>query len=538
MEEIVRKNILDLLCTDELSILLIDVFDDKIVKYEYANGVFNEVNKKDLTTYLEQIKEEISQDKVKDYMNLISIPKLEQEKTNGNNVLSLEYEKINGDVFCDSVTLVETKDKKIILMLREKRPEKIEQMGVIDEAKYNVLVETLSDVILKIQNIFSIDKNNLRNINNVEEYINSIFSGLISNYPELKHEFNKTVANVTGRKEDTLLIVDDSKMTRTMLSKVFDKEYKIVSVENGKEAISYLEENSKKGFDSTSDHIVGIFLDLVMPVLDGFGVLDYLSNKSYLNRIPVIIISGDYEKETKTKVYNYNIADMLEKPFDFEIVKHRVKNFVNLYKSSNSLYDLVSDQNNDLKELINPFVESYLLDYDQNIKNISKYFEIIANDLKENQSDLGLDAFKISKMVEAIKYYDLGFYSLPRSIVSKKEKHTDEEIEMIKKYPIFGSKMLEYVLSSYGDKSLSIYANNITTNYHENYDGSGYPMGLKGDEIPLEAQIASICISYNSLKKKKGALAKEEILSKKGTKFNPIIVDSFSNVYDELEEVE
>lgn len=538
MEEIVRKNILDLLCTDELSILLIDVFDDKIVKYEYANGVFNEVNKKDLTTYLEQIKEEISQDKVKDYMNLISIPKLEQEKTNGNNVLSLEYEKINGDVFCDSVTLVETKDKKIILMLREKRPEKIEQMGVIDEAKYNVLVETLSDVILKIQNIFSIDKNNLRNINNVEEYINSIFSGLISNYPELKHEFNKTVANVTGRKEDTLLIVDDSKMTRTMLSKVFDKEYKIVSVENGKEAISYLEENSKKGFDSTSDHIVGIFLDLVMPVLDGFGVLDYLSKKSYLNRIPVIIISGDYEKETKTKVYNYNIADMLEKPFDFEIVKHRVKNFVNLYKSSNSLYDLVSDQNNDLKELINPFVESYLLDYDQNIKNISKYFEIIANDLKENQSDLGLDAFKISKMVEAIKYYDLGFYSLPRSIVSKKEKHTDEEIEMIKKYPIFGSKMLEYVLSSYGDKSLSIYANNITTNYHENYDGSGYPMGLKGDEIPLEAQIASICISYNSLKKKKGTLAKDEILSKKGIKFNPIIVDSFSNVYDELEEVE
>ena len=141
--------------------------------------------------------------------------------------------------------------------------------------------------------------------------------------------------------------------------KIFDQdEYKIVMAANGKEAIDYVEENSKKGIEQTSDHIVGIFLDLTMPVLDGFAVLDYLSERNYLNRIPVIIISGDYEKETKIRVYNYNIADMLEKPFDFDVVKHRIGNFINLYKSSNSLNDLINNQTESLKEIIDAYIKA------------------------------------------------------------------------------------------------------------------------------------------------------------------------------------
>ena len=151
---------------------------------------------------------------------------------------------------------------------------------------------------------------------------------LTKDYPELKKSFNNLAANVSGRSLDTILIVDDDALTRSMIKKIFDQdEYKIVMAANGKEAIDYVEENSKKGIEQTSDHIVGIFLDLTMPVLDGFAVLDYLSERNYLNRIPVIIISGDYEKETKIRVYNYNIADMLEKPFDFDVVKHRIGNF-------------------------------------------------------------------------------------------------------------------------------------------------------------------------------------------------------------------
>lgn len=88
---------------------------------------------------------------------------------------------------------------------------------------------------------------------------------------------------------------------RNMIKKIFADEYKIIMAENGKEAIEYLEANSSKGITESSDNILGIFLDLTMPVMDGFAVLEYLSKNNYLYRIPVIIISGDYEKETKAR---------------------------------------------------------------------------------------------------------------------------------------------------------------------------------------------------------------------------------------------
>lgn len=166
-------------------------------------------------------------------------------------------------------------------------------------------------------------------------------------------------------------------LTRNMIKRVFDDEYKIVMATNGKEAIEYLESNSNKGITESSDNILGIFLDLTMPVMDGFAVLEYLSKNNYLHRVPVIIISGDYEKETKTRVYNYGIADMLEKPFDFEVVKHRIGKFIGLYKSSNSLTNLISEQSSDLKDLINPFVEIYMYDYKDNINKVSSLMKTL-----------------------------------------------------------------------------------------------------------------------------------------------------------------
>ena len=282
---------------------------------------------------------------------------------------------------------------------------------------------------------------------------------------------------------------------------------------------------------------VGIFLDLTMPVLDGFGVLDYLSKNNYLNKIPVIIISGDYEKETKSRVYNYNIADMLEKPFDMQVVKHRISNFINLYKSSNSLGNLINTQNNDLKEIIDSYVESYLYDYNNNINNISKYFNILANKVMTDYDYYELSNNKIEKMISALKYYDVGFYQIPRVILSKKSNFTNEELTKIKNYPLFGRKVLNYLLKDSSDEEYKKYCFNITSYYHENYDGTGYPNGLKQNDIPIESQIAAISIYYNNLKSKKIENIDDLILSKKDNMFNKDIVNSFIKIKDEFKQI-
>ena len=169
---------------------------------------------------------------------------------------------------------------EIIFSVRQKLEDETKTKESND-SKYNGLVARLADSILKIDNVFNLDEAKT-NIKSVEEYINSVLNGLTSSYPELKRSLNKNAANVSGRVDDCILIVDDDKLMRNMIKKIFADEYKIIMAENGKEAIEYLEANSSKGITESSDNILGIFLDLTMPVMDGFAVLEYLSKNNYL----------------------------------------------------------------------------------------------------------------------------------------------------------------------------------------------------------------------------------------------------------------
>lgn len=533
MEDTLQRKIEDVILNETQTIYLFDALNDTLISYSYQDGKFVETKKEPLTEYLVNIKSIIAEDYISKYMSAISIPKLEDSIKDGVEKIVFNYKTVNNKSYCGTTTLLNINGNKAVLMLSKEEKENI----VSDDKRYDVLLDNLSDAIIKVQNVFNLDEKKLDNISNVEEYINSVFNNLIGSYPDLKKKFSKTVANVSGREQDTILIVDDDKVMRTMIKKIFTDEYKLVEASNGKEAMEYLDTNSNKGMNESSDHVVSIFLDLTMPVVDGFAVLEYLSKRNYLNKIPVIIISGDYEQETRSRVYNYNIADMLEKPFDFEVVRHRISNFINLYKSSNSLNNLVNDQNDDLKDLINPFVDAYKTDYKDDIRRVSEYIKILGNQVMNDYDEYNLNASIIDKMADASTYYDIGFYKIPRSILNKKDTLTKEEVNEIKEYPLFGSKMISYVLSLMSDAEYKKLSDNITKHYHENYDGTGYPEGLKGDNIPIESQLAAIAITYNNLIKKHGNDVNDIILSKSGSMFNPKLVGSFMKVTNRFEEI-
>lgn len=528
------------LLTRFLNAYIIDVISDKAFIYSYVN---NSIVNKSNTTYsgfLTDLSNSLSSEDLNNLTANLSIQRLEECFYSGKKSVNMVINRGGTDYLLD-ISLVNFNGNKLIMVIENLFDS---SMGLnINSGNYKnkedirmqSMIDNVSDSLLKIYNVFNSNRNNPE-VNNIGNYINTILSDITNSYPEFNRSFKENAISVSSMGRPTLLIVDDDMITRNLLKKIFIDQYNIVMATNGEEAISILEDNSNRNMFESRDNIVGIFLDLVMPKMDGFGVLDYLNRNNYLSKIPVAIISGDYSKETRDRVYGYHIADMLEKPFNTEIIKHRVNNLVNLYKSSNSLNEMILNQYADLKNVIDTIISAYKYDYASNIEMIKRYSFIIGTDIMNNYGEYNLDEARVNLIAEASCYYDIGYYAIPRVIYSKDSNFTKEEADIVKNYPIIGSKIVKYGLKNMGDSAFTEYAYEITRYYHERYDGTGYPEGLRGDAIPISACIVALSALFNNFVRSysNSEDIRDAICKLSGSKFNPRIIESFKRVFDKL----
>ncbi len=528
------------LLTRFLNAYIIDVISDKAFIYSYVN---NSIVNKSNTTYsgfLTDLSNSLSSEDLNNLTANLSIQRLEECFYSGKKSVNLVINRGGTDYLLD-ISLVNFNGNKLIMVIENLFDS---SMGLnINSGNYKnkedirmqSMIDNVSDSLLKIYNVFNSNRNNPE-VNNIGNYINTILSDITNSYPEFNRSFKENAISVSSMGRPTLLIVDDDMITRNLLKKIFIDQYNIVMATNGEEAISILEDNSNRNMFESRDNIVGIFLDLVMPKMDGFGVLDYLNRNNYLSKIPVAIISGDYSKETRDRVYGYHIADMLEKPFNTEIIKHRVNNLVNLYKSSNSLNEMILNQYADLKNVIDTIISAYKYDYASNIEMIKRYSFIIGTDIMNNYGEYNLDEARVNLIAEASCYYDIGYYAIPRVIYSKDSNFTKEEADIVKNYPIIGSKIVKYGLKNMGNSAFTEYAYEITRYYHERYDGTGYPEGLRGDAIPISACIVALSALFNNFVRSysNSEDIRDAICKLSGSKFNPRIIESFKRVFDKL----
>mgnify|MGYP004563385611 FL=1 len=528
------------LLTRFLNAYIIDVISDKAFIYSYVN---NSIVNKSNTTYsgfLTDLSNSLSSEDLNNLTANLSIQRLEECFYSGKKSVNMVINRGGTDYLLD-ISLVNFNGNKLIMVIENLFDS---SMGLnINSGNYKnkedirmqSMIDNVSDSLLKIYNVFNSNRNNPE-VNNIGNYINTILSDITNSYPEFNRSFKENAISVSSMGRPTLLIVDDDMITRNLLKKIFIDQYNIVMATNGEEAISILEDNSNRNMFESRDNIVGIFLDLVMPKMDGFGVLDYLNRNNYLSKIPVAIISGDYSKETRDRVYGYHIADMLEKPFNTEIIKHRVNNLVNLYKSSNSLNEMILNQYADLKNVIDTIISAYKYDYASNIEMIKRYSFIIGTDIMNNYGEYNLDEERVNLIAEASCYYDIGYYAIPRVIYSKDSNFTKEEADIVKNYPIIGSKIVKYGLKNMGDSAFAEYAYEITRYYHERYDGTGYPEGLRGDAIPISACIVALSALFNNFVRSysNSEDIRDAICKLSGSKFNPRIIESFKRVFDKL----
>lgn len=356
--------------------------------------------------------------------------------------------------------------------------------------------------------------------------------------------------------KNIVLIIDDMEMNRMMLSDILESEYSIMEAENGKKGLEVFYENKNQ--------IAAVLLDLVMPVMDGFQVLEELNRKKFTKRIPVIVISGENSVEAEKKCLSLGTADFIARPFDQYIVRKRIKNMEEFFAYRNSLeekvkeqtailrksYQLLQQQTERLKQrnegiidILGTVVEYRNLESGQHIQRVKKYTRILGKSFIQDYPEYGLTQEQLDVIVSASALHDIGKIAIPDHILLKPGKLTAEEFDYVKSHTIRGCEILEDIRGAW-DEQYSKVSYEICRFHHERYDGRGYPDKLSGEQIPISAQLVSLADVYDALINErcyKNAYSKEKaylmILNGECGMFSPKLMEVFRKVKKEFEAI-
>ncbi len=296
--------------------------------------------------------------------------------------------------------------------------------------------------------------------------------------------------------QQTIMLVDDAEMNRMMLREILGEDYHYVEASNGREAIRLLEKNLMVDL---------VLLDINMPEMDGFQVLEQMNRFHWIDEIPVIMISSEDSNSFVQQAYTLGVTDYIRRPFDAFIVRRRVENTLNLYANQKRLMKLVSDQiyekeenNNLMVEILGNVVEFRNHESGAHIRNIRAVTELLLRQLVMKSNVYRLSETDIALIKTASALHDIGKISIPEEILNKPGKLTKEEFAVIKTHTTVGAEILEQM--TFGqDKPLFCYAMEICRWHHERWDGHGYPDGLRGEQIPIAAQVVALADVYDAL---------------------------------------
>ena len=351
----------------------------------------------------------------------------------------------------------------------------------------------------------------------------------------------------TVMERNSILIADDQEINREILKVIFEEQYEILEASDGMQAIEQIEAHCES--------IVLVFLDLLMPGKSGLEVLAFMTDKGYMDVIPVIMITGEATADTDEKAYEYGVSDIIYKPFAPKVVMRRSMNIIELFAHRIDIERKLKERTKELREskekleksnefLVNALssvVEFRSLESGEHIHRVKYLTKIMLKYLRKFYPQYQLTKEQVGLIVNASALHDLGKVAIPDSILLKPGKLTDEEFEEMKKHTIYGCELLEQFKQE--ETEFYRYCYDICRYHHERYDGRGYPDHLKGEEIPIWAQVVSIIDVYDALVSKrvyKEAYAEGEAVrmireGECGT-FSPVMLDCFRLAKYELME--
>lgn len=353
-------------------------------------------------------------------------------------------------------------------------------------------------------------------------------------------EYEKALLDAPAAKP-RVLIVDDSELNRDLLKEMLRDRYEVLEAADGEKGLALLYELGTK--------ISLVLLDVVMPKLGGFDVLAVMQKERWLDDIPVMMISAEDSPAFIQKAYDMGASDYITRPFNMNVVRQRSDNITKLYAKQRRLLSLVSSQIQE-KERNNHIIISILSEVvglkngesRKHILSVSRITELLLSRVMQRTSRYHLTWQDEALITNAAALHDIGKIGIDEKILNKPGKLTKEEFEIMKTHTLIGAKMVEN-LEAFREEPFVKVTYAICRWHHERWDGRGYPDGLKGDAIPISAQIVSIADVYDALTSKrvyKDAFAHEKaiwmILNGECGLFNPLLLDCLLDIKDSLKE--
>lgn len=353
-------------------------------------------------------------------------------------------------------------------------------------------------------------------------------------------EYEKALLDAPAAKP-RVLIVDDSELNRDLLKEMLRDRYEVLEAADGEKGLALLYELGTK--------ISLVLLDVVMPKLGGFDVLAVMQKERWLDDIPVMMISAEDSPAFIQRAYDMGASDYITRPFNMNVVRQRSDNITKLYAKQRRLLSLVSSQIQE-KERNNHIIISILSEVvglkngesRKHILSVSRITELLLSRVMQRTSRYHLTWQDEALITNAAALHDIGKIGIDEKILNKPGKLTKEEFEIMKTHTLIGAKMVEH-LEAFREEPFVKVTYAICRWHHERWDGRGYPDGLKGDAIPISAQIVSIADVYDALTSKrvyKDAFAHEKaiwmILNGECGLFNPLLLDCLLDIKDSLKE--
>lgn len=341
--------------------------------------------------------------------------------------------------------------------------------------------------------------------------------------------------------KETILIVDDSALNRMVLIEILGKEnYTFLEAENGQQAVELLDCHPEVDL---------LLLDITMPEIDGFGVLETMNQYHWIEETPVIMISAEDAYSFIERAYDLGASDYITRPFDARVVCRRVSNTLMLYAKQKRLVQMVAEQVYEKEKVSNTMISilSHIVEFRNNesglhVVHIRTITELLLRRLRKKTDRYPLTEADISLISTASALHDIGKINIPEQILNKPGRLTKEEFEIVKTHSAVGEHMLRQIPFNQNEPLVKI-AREICRWHHERWDGRGYPDGLKGDEIPISAQVVSLADVYDALTSErcyKAAFdhdtALNMIVNGECGAFNPLLLECLMDGADQIKQ--
>jgi putative two-component system response regulator len=343
-----------------------------------------------------------------------------------------------------------------------------------------------------------------------------------------------------------IFLVDDNPIYLNMGKSVLQDKYTVVTIPSGKKLLDILKKTKP----------ALILLDVEMPEMSGYEVIKEIKSNPETAEIPVVFLTGKTEQESELTGLSLGAVDYITKPFAAQLLLKRIELQLLLQSQKNelqvfneSLTCMVKERTNDISQLQNAIITwtAEMVEFrdeetGQHVERVQGYLKLLLGAMgKTEKFAPESSVWDIEAFLESAPLHDVGKIKIKDDILLKKGQLTKEEFETMKLHTSYGKMLLESLQDKVPNQTFLDYAKILSHRHHERWDGSGYPDGLKGNEIPLQARMMALADVYDALVSKrpyKEAFSHEkamQIISEgRGTQFDPDLTDLFINLSPEI----